>query len=272
MASSKREKELARMRAERQAARRAAEAARRRRRNLVVVASVVGLLVLGGLGALAVSVLGGDDDGDAIASGPCSWQETGSPSRQVDLPPTDPGTAPQTATITTDRGVIGVALQNDAAPCASASLASLAAQGFYDDTPCHRLTTEGFFVLQCGDPTGTGTGGPGYQFAEENLEGASYPRGTVAMAKGAAPGTSGSQFFLVYDDSPLPPDYTPFGRITSGLEVLDAVAAAGAEPAGDGAPVQAVQITSLRTAPLEAAAPTAPAEQPLAPGATPSAS
>ena len=268
MATSKREKELARMRAERQAARRAAEAARRRRRNAITASVVVGLLVLGALVVVGVRLAGGDDDGEqsAAPAGLCTWTETGEASREVALPPTDPALATQTATINTDRGTIGVTLLNQAAPCASASLASLAAQGFYDDTPCHRLTTQGIFVLQCGDPTGTGTGGPGYQFAEENLAGATYPRGTVAMAKGSAPGTSGSQFFLVHQDSPLPPEYTPFGRITSGLEVLDAVAAAGAEPAGDGAPVQAVQVATLQVSALPASG-----ETPLEPTAEPSA-
>ena len=108
--------------------------------------------------------------------------------------------------------------------------------------------TEGLSVLQCGDPSGTGRGGPGYVFDEENLDGATYPRGTVAMAKTAAPGSTGSQFFLVFQDTPLPPEYTPFARITGGLEVLDMIAAAGAAPPdenGNTAPNQPVQITSV---------------------------
>ena len=103
-------------------------------------------------------------------------------------------------------------------------------------------------MLQCGDPTGTGTGGPGYSFAEENLEGATYPRGTVAMAKSAAPASTGSQFFLVYGDSALPPEYTVVGEITKGLDVLDEIAEGGvaeADENGNTAPKTPVQIEDL---------------------------
>ena len=122
---------------------------------------------------------------------------------------------------------------------------------YFDDTPCHRLTTAGISVLQCGDPTGTGRGGPGYTFADENLEGASYPRGTVAMANGG-PDTNGSQFFLVYADTQLPPSYTPFGTITKGLDVLEQVAEAGSDDSsgtGDGKPKLTVQITTAKVTP-----------------------
>jgi peptidyl-prolyl cis-trans isomerase B (cyclophilin B) len=154
-------------------------------------------------------------------------------------------------TLATDQGEIVFEADSAKAPCTINSFRSLAEVGFFDGTPCHRLTTPpaGIEVLQCGDPTGTGTGGPGYQFAEENLEGATYPRGTVAMARSQEPGSNGSQFFLVYGDSPLPPDYTPFGRITKGLEVLDEVAEAGANPPGDGAPEQPVSIQTVTVEP-----------------------
>ena len=155
--------------------------------------------------------------------------------------------------MTTDQGVVAWSLATEKAPCASGSFVSLAAQKFFDGTPCHRLTTEGIFVLQCGDPTGTGSGGPGYQYAEENLTGATYPRGTIAMAKSSAAGSTGSQFFLVYKDSSLPPQYTPVGTITAGLDVLDKVAAGGATPAdattGNTAPKIKVNIATLATAP-----------------------
>ncbi len=157
-------------------------------------------------------------------------------------------------TIATDRGDIVFTMDSAAAPCTANNLRSLAHFRYFDDTPCHRLTTQGISVLQCGDPTGTGSGGPGYSFADENLEGATYPRGTVAMANAGAD-TNGSQFFLVYGDSSLPPQYTPFGVITEGLEILDEVAAAGSDEsngAGDGKPVLPVQITTLRAAPQEA--------------------
>jgi peptidyl-prolyl cis-trans isomerase B (cyclophilin B) len=106
-------------------------------------------------------------------------------------------------------------------------------------------------VLQCGDPTGTGSGGPGYQFGEENLPADgqnNYPAGTVAMAN-AGTGTNGSQFFLVYEDSELPPEYTVFGQITQGLDVLAGIAAQGtADGSEDGTPKQPVTLDDLVTA------------------------
>ena len=173
---------------------------------------------------------------------------------QLDAAP-DPSVAEGrtwTATLATSCGNVVVELDGAAAPAAVASFVTLAQEDFFAGTPCHRLTTQGIFVLQCGDPSGDGTGGPGYRFADENLEGATYPAGTVAMAN-SGPGTNGSQFFLVYKDSQLPPDYTPFGRITQGLEVLDEVAAAGSTPPGDGAPKTKVAVQTLRTGPKQAA-------------------
>lgn len=166
--------------------------------------------------------------------------------------PTPPASPPadQRWTLATNCGVIVVELDPQAAPATVASLDFLSEQGYYDGTFCHRLTTEGIFVLQCGDPTATGTGGPGYQLAEENLPAAgtaNYPAGTVAMARAAEPGTTGSQFFLVYDDTTLNPDYTVVGRVTLGLETLQAIAAAGVEGGGaDGFPTQPVFISQAR--------------------------
>jgi peptidyl-prolyl cis-trans isomerase B (cyclophilin B) len=152
------------------------------------------------------------------------------------------------ATLETSLGAIGIQLYADRAPCTVNSFVHLARDDFYSDTPCHRLTTEGLWVLQCGDPGGTGTGTPGYQFGEENLPTTlpPYPRGTLAMAN-AGPGTNGSQFFIVYKDSDIPPDYTVFGQVTSGLDLLDRIAAAGTTTGGaDGPPKLAVQITEIR--------------------------
>lgn len=153
---------------------------------------------------------------------------------------------PTTLTLTTNCGDIVIALDK-AAPATIASAAFLAKDGFYDNTSCHRLTTAGIFVLQCGDPKGDGTGGPGYVVPDENLPAAgeaNYPAGTVAMAN-AGPGTGGSQFFLVYDDTTLPGDYTIFGKITSGLDIVKEVASAGtANGSSDGAPKQPVFIES----------------------------
>ncbi|HET6816068.1 MAG TPA: peptidylprolyl isomerase [Mycobacteriales bacterium] len=149
-----------------------------------------------------------------------------------------------TATIVTNCGTITVAMDGRAAPHTVNSFVFLAGKHYFDNTKCHRLTTAGIYVLQCGDPTGTGTGGPGYQFRDENLSGASYPAGRVAMAN-AGPGTNGSQFFFVYANTQLPPNYTPFGKVTAGLDILKAIAAKGSNPPGDGAPNQPVVITSF---------------------------
>lgn len=184
----------------------------------------------------------------AMVNGKCVYTPSGTAARKVSLPSATPDTsATYTATMTTNRGSIVISLLNSKAPCTVNSFVSLAGQKYFNNTPCHRLTTSGIFVLQCGDPTGTGSGGPGYKFGDENLKGATYPAGTVAMANGG-PGTNGSQFFLVYKNSPLPASYTPFGTITSGLSVLTTVAKAGSDNSngtGDGKPKDPVQIESM---------------------------
>ncbi|MEV0079125.1 peptidylprolyl isomerase [Nocardia neocaledoniensis] len=153
--------------------------------------------------------------------------------------------AAHTATLETTCGTISIALEAAAAPRTVNSFAFLAGEGYFDHTRCHRLTTDGIYVLQCGDPTATGTGGPGYRFGDENLAGAVYPAGTVAMAN-AGPGTNGSQFFLVHRDTPLPPNYTPFGRVTAGLDVLTTIADAGVVGGGpDGKPVADVVLNTV---------------------------
>ena len=150
------------------------------------------------------------------------------------------------ATLETSAGDIAITLDGERTPCTTGSFVSLAEQGYFDGTGCHRLTTEGIFVLQCGDPTGTGRGGPGYSFADELDGSETYPAGTVAMAN-AGPDTNGSQFFLVYEDTPLPPSYAVFGQMdAAGLEVVRAVAAAGtAGGAADGAPATPVEVTGV---------------------------
>ena len=270
MASSKREKELARMRADRQAARRAAVAARRRQRTLVLsgVAAAVVVAVIATL--VVVKTRGGSKDTLAASPTPsaspsaaadttaapnpttgCAYTSSGTAARKVAKPPTAgfERTKAQTAVLTTSAGPVTLELASAKAPCTVNSFTSLAKAAFFNDTPCHRLTTAGIFVLQCGDPTGKGSGGPGYVFPEENLMGAVYKRGTVAMARTNAKGTNGSQFFLVYKDSPsLPADYTPFGTIVGGLDVLDKIAKAGTDDkngAGDGAPKTPVQLKTV---------------------------
>jgi peptidyl-prolyl cis-trans isomerase B (cyclophilin B) len=153
-----------------------------------------------------------------------------------------------TARIVTNCGTIIVTLFGKKAPHTVNSFAFLSQKGYFTDTPCHRLTTSGIFVLQCGDPTGLGTGGPGYTLPDENLKGATYPAGTVAMANTGQPHTGGSQFFLVYANTQLQPQYTPFGRITAGLDVLKRIAKAGTNNSngpGDGHPLQPVVIESF---------------------------
>ncbi|MFB7874734.1 peptidylprolyl isomerase [Nocardia sp. NPDC056064] len=152
-----------------------------------------------------------------------------------------------TATLNTTCGPVTVDLDAAAAPRTVNSFVFLAGEDYFDHTRCHRLTTEGIYVLQCGDPTATGRGGPGYQFGDENLAGAVYPAGTVAMAN-AGPGTNGSQFFLVYRDTQLPPNYTPFGRVTGGLDALTTIADAGVVGGGpDGTPVADVVFDAVTT-------------------------
>ena len=171
---------------------------------------------------------------------------------------TDP--AEINASIATNQGDIGLQLANAESPCTVNSFTSLAQQGFFDQTPCHRLTTAATVgVLQCGDPKGDGTGGPGYQFADEYptnqyppndpqaQQPVVYPRGTLAMAN-AGPGTNGSEFYLVYDDSELAPVYTVFGTIDdTGLTTIDNIVKGGVAGGGDdGTPAVAVTINTVR--------------------------
>jgi peptidyl-prolyl cis-trans isomerase B (cyclophilin B) len=181
----------------------------------------------------------------------CTYLPNPPAARKVTLPPATPDyQATYQATITTNRGPIVIDLLNSKATCTVNSFVHLAEAGFYSSTPCPRLTTsQGLYILQCGDPTGTGSGGPGYEFASENLTGATYPAGTLAMATTGAADGNGSQFFLVYRDSTLAPSYTPFGKIVSGLNILQNVAKRGYGPplnsAGGGAPKESVKIESV---------------------------
>jgi peptidyl-prolyl cis-trans isomerase B (cyclophilin B) len=179
----------------------------------------------------------------------CTYTSNPPASRKVGTPPVKPDyKATYQATIHTNRGNIVINLLNSKATCTVNSFAYLASKNYFSSTSCHRLTTSGIFVLQCGDPTGTGSGGPGYKFADENLTGAKYTAGTVAMAN-SGPGTNGSQFFLVYKNSlSLPPSYTPFGTIVSGLNIIQNVAKAGSDNSngpGDGHPKDKVEIESV---------------------------
>jgi peptidyl-prolyl cis-trans isomerase B (cyclophilin B) len=273
---------------ERQLERRAAK--ERKRRIFTIVGAVVAVIVV--VAAVVTTVVLTRDDSDSentaatsipatpsgkpVADGvlpafaapaglgdncqyPASPEKAGKPVKppRAGKVPTDP--AQVSASMETNQGDIGLMLDNGKSPCTVNSFASLANQGFFNDTTCHRLTTSASLsVLQCGDPTAKGTGGPGYQFPNEYptnqyqpddpklADPVLYPRGTLAMAN-AGPDTNGSQFFLVYKDSQLPPNYTVFGTIDeTGLATLDKIAGAGtADGAQDGKPKSDVKITSL---------------------------
>jgi peptidyl-prolyl cis-trans isomerase B (cyclophilin B) len=196
----------------------------------------------------------------AMVNGKCIYTPSGTAARKVSLPPASPDVkATYTATIKTNRGKIVIDLLNREAPCTVGSFVSLARQKYFNNTHCHRLTTAAYYVLQCGDPTGTGRGGPGYVFNNENLAGvkvtqtangpeATYPAGIVAMANSLSPDTNGSQFFFVYKKTQLGDSYTPFGTVVSGLSIIQNVAKAGSDNsngAGDGHPKEKVQIESV---------------------------
>ncbi len=259
-----RERQLARERHLRQAARRAERARKTRIRALA--AGGVGVLLAIGVGTYFLVGTGGGKSAAASSSASpkatstgtatvaeparhCSYTKSGTAARTVSLPPSAPDyTASYQATITTNRGTIDINLLNSKATCTVNSFVHLAGQNYFNNTKCHRLTTESIYVLQCGDPTGTGSGGPGYEFGSENLKGATYPAGTLAMANTGQPNSNGSQFFLVYKNTPLGASYTPFGTITQGLPVIDAIAKAGsdnANGAGDGHPKENVVIDKV---------------------------
>ncbi|HEY3609696.1 MAG TPA: peptidylprolyl isomerase [Pseudonocardiaceae bacterium] len=213
----------------------------RRSRILTITAAIfgLGLVFAAPAGAAGPSVQPG---GSATATAPaaCVYTKQVPADRFKGLPTFDPKRAAQPFTVVlhTTQGDITFQALTTAAPCTTNSFRFLAQRGFFDRTHCHRLTTQRIFVLQCGDPTGTGSGAPGYAFPDENLAGATYPAGTVAMAN-AGPNTNGSQFFFTWADTTLHPNFTPFGRVTGGMDVLRKIAAAGEDDqnsAGDGFP------------------------------------
>jgi peptidyl-prolyl cis-trans isomerase B (cyclophilin B) len=155
---------------------------------------------------------------------------------------------PKSFTLVTNCGNIVISTVGSKAPFTMTSIAALAKGGYYDESLCHRLTTQGLFVLQCGDPTATGGGGPEFTYPDENLPQNvenNYPEGTVAMAN-SGPTTNGSQFFLVYANTTLAPSYTIWGTITSGLDIVKAIAKAGAVGgAPDGKPAKTIAISKV---------------------------
>ncbi|MFJ1973515.1 peptidylprolyl isomerase [Streptomyces sp. NPDC087903] len=259
-----RKRQLAREKFLRQQQRRTSARRRARMRNSVI-ASVLGVIVIGSVALYTTGVLK-DDNKKASASAeaspspeasskapdPCEKAAAGKVKTQSwkkEPAVTIDKSAKYTMKLATTCGEIDVALKASAAPHTVNSFDFLAGKGYFDHTKCHRLTTNGIYVLQCGDPTGSGSGGPGYTIPDENLKDKSlksntYPAGTIAMANTGQAHTGGSQFFLVYQDSQLPPSYTPFGTVSaSGMKVLKKIAAAGESTgAGDGAPNATVVI------------------------------
>ncbi len=180
--------------------------------------------------------------------GPCSYIPDGT-STEVEAPPASPEHESDVdVTISTSEGDLEATLDGEATPCTVNSFTSLAEQGYFDGTSCHRLVTEGIYVLQCGDPTGSGAGGPGYSFADELTGQETYGPGTLAMANAGA-NTNGSQFFIVYGESPLPPSYTVFGQVDeASVDLVAGIAEDGSDEVNgpaDGHPNTPVDIEAV---------------------------
>ncbi|MEU3269393.1 peptidylprolyl isomerase [Saccharomonospora sp. NPDC006951] len=268
MATNQQRREAAKRKLERQLVRRAERAKRRRIIGVGVTVGVV--VVVAGL-VVILTNQGGDDNnaananpGESSAEAPPAsdinipTQRAPEPKRPEPLPnpvscdypageqaakPVEPpkgGDVPSDGTVgvtlQTTAGDIPITLDRALAPCAVNSFINLVEQDFYTDSACHRLGTTGLQMLQCGDPTGQGTGGPGYTFADEVFDSLTYGRGILAMAN-SGPDTNGSQFFMVYGEAPLTPDYTVFGTISDeGLKVIDKVARGGDDGRYDPSP------------------------------------
>jgi peptidyl-prolyl cis-trans isomerase B (cyclophilin B) len=284
--TSKQRRETARRRLERQIQHRQEIAARRRRRNVVVAAALSVLVVVGAVWLILINV--GDSNTPAAAAspsatptatptatppatrtpthaarktnGPCAYTETTATlsnpnTKDVGLP-ADPKPTPAKGTVPiavkTNQGNMVITLDRSKAPCAVQSFLFLVGKKFFDNTTCPRVSAkakDGLGVLQCGDPSGTTSGGPTYQFKEENLKNVDYSVGVVAMANGGA-GTTGSQFFIIHEDANgLGKNYSVIGKVTEGLSVVTKVAKAGndgSNQAGGGKPLLAITIQSMR--------------------------
>jgi peptidyl-prolyl cis-trans isomerase B (cyclophilin B) len=259
--SIKREKELARAKFERQQNRRKSRQSRSRFLKLILLVSAIGAVgyyftdQLGSDSALPTPIT---STAPIFATAPqiAGCTEAMTPrANNISFPnaPTQ-NSAPTEINLETNCGDITIQTNSDA-PNTVSNISFLIDNNFYNGIKCHRLTTDGIYVLQCGDPIGDGKGSPGFKFDDENLPVDSgngtviYPAGTVAMAN-SGPNTNGSQFFLVYEDSPLPPNYSIWGNITKGLDRISAIAAAGTiKGTTDGSPLQPVVISSATTRP-----------------------
>jgi peptidyl-prolyl cis-trans isomerase B (cyclophilin B) len=292
--TNKQRREAARRHLERQLQRRIETDVKRKQRNLIVtiISSIVVVVVVV---LVAIFIVNDNKKTKSAAtptasaspsasastpaaalphtSGPCGYSQTAQPGvKDVGYPP-DPSPTPtvnRTMTITSSKGPITITLDATLAPCTVQSITYLAGKGYYDNTSCFRLVTSGIFVLQCGDAANDGTGSPGYQVKDENLDKVDYSQvGTVAMANGG-PGTDGSQFFIIYKDSSasLGKSYTQVGKVSTGMDLVQQVAAGGADDSnstGDGKPKIPITFTKVTVAPpvdgsgtMVTPAPTAP--------------
>ncbi len=258
MPTNQQRRDAAKRKLERQLARR--EAAERARRQRIVIIGVVAAVVVvaGGVwlwttrdsssAASADSTSTAETSSTAPAT-PCTYTTSGTAAKEVSPPsntsPLNTGTVD--VTVVLNGKDVPMTLNRATAPCGVNSFLSLASQGFYNDTNCHRLTkSEQLNVLQCGDPTGQGNGGPGYTFASETTGTETYPVGTVALAN-AGPSTTGSQFFIVYGTTTIDPAYTIIGTVTGdGMSVIQDIASQGVQNnRQDGQPVAAATISSV---------------------------
>ena len=267
-----RQRAAARARLEKEMAARAEAARKRRQRQAIIGSTIAVVLIAAGTIWLVTDLTKGDKPKKSASSTPagtvaCTWtpQDASTGGKIVDAgtpPPNAPNTGAATLTMDTNLGPITATVDRSKAPCTAAAFTYLASKKFWDGTKCHRLTTEGIKVLQCGDPSAKGkgyrqtdgTGGPAFRYAEENLptgKTPAYPSGTLAMAKTQQPGSTGSQFFIVYGDTQLDPSYTVLGTVTKGMDLVNTVAKAGTDNAngpGDGHPKKEVDIKTLTMA------------------------
>jgi peptidyl-prolyl cis-trans isomerase B (cyclophilin B) len=269
-----REREYARRRYEKWQSKQAVKHARQRRQRRVALISAAGVAVVLTAAGVLLVVTGPDSGSDTTAAASATPSASGSSSAAPNPCPTPtvkPPATPQqfsappspslaegknwTFTINTSCGDIVATLNGAKAPKAVANAIFLSDKKFWNGSACHRMTVEGLKMLQCGDPTGTGTGGPGYSFGpvENAPSDGLYKRGVLAMARTSdAANGQGSQFFLVFGDSPLDGGYTVFGHITKGLDVLDKVAAGGVsapDATGTTAPLRPISIVRTAVAP-----------------------
>ncbi len=263
MPTNQQRRDAAKRKLERQLARREQQE-RARRQRLVIIGVIAAVLVISGGIWLFVSrgdsstasdASSTDSSESAAPTTPCSYPASGIAAKEVSAPtnlePLNSGTVE--STIVLNGQDVPVSLDRAGAPCGVNAFLSLASQGFYDNTECHRLTvSDQLKILQCGDPTGQGNGGPGYSFATEPPASGDYAVGTVALANAGAD-TNGSQFFIVYGPTTLSPEYTILGKVTGqGMKVVDGIAAKGVQNnAQEGPPVETATIAKV-TVPADA--------------------